>query len=219
VVVTLTAVACLIFSIISALDVIERGSVFISSLLSLDCMIMLIYILSVEYKSCNVLISYFQSTETAIIICSFLFGIVGIGYSSLYYFVASRTRGTQERQLRSPDSRNYGTLSTEYGSANDVTEKPQKESTSVLIHISHTVLGNKKAYNFAKFHAVFTFGSMYLGTAFSPVQESSTMFWMIFSLICVVSLMYIWSLVAPLWLRQLRVPTETPILTSPIAEE
>jgi len=210
VIVVVTGSMCLLFTFISALDIIERGSVFISSLLSLDSMLLLMKNLAVETVNCNVL-NYYLSSNNVILGTTFIVGFIGVGYSSLYYFVAPRAVET------SPPSRRLRTANS-YGGSYDsgfqsMENQTKKRRDSVIINLTDSVLGHKKPYNYAKYHAVFTFGSMYLGTSFSPIEGSSVMFWLIFSVLCVVFIIYIWTLLAPLFIRKLRLPKESQILS------
>jgi len=208
VVVVVTGSMCLIFTIISALDVIERGSVFISSLLSLDSMLLLMKILAVETTNCNVL-NYYLSSTTVIICTTFIIGFIGIGYSSLYYFVAPRTVDNATpppRRLRTTNS--YGVVSHDSGFPSTLSDMMRPRRDSVILDLTDSVLNDKRAYNYSKYHAVFTFGCMYLGTSFTTIVGSPVMFWLIFSVMCVVFIIYIWTLLAPLFFRKLRLPNK-----------
>jgi len=227
-----TAIICevvvtsIVFSATSAADKIERGSLFISSVLTLDCLLLILSALAETADQCNGLAVYDLLRNIVVIFLASVFSLIAVGYSSLHYFVALRKfakkRNVYSRDYAGSNSNglvyvgrghghghphHYGNIQPE-----DPPTTRYSSSGSVIVSIRENLIGTtKKPYSFTKFHLVFTFAGMYLGMAFSRKDstvgpDSHILLWIIVSVQGITVLLYIWSLIAPLFIEKLQVP-------------
>uniref|UniRef100_A0A6B2L564 Uncharacterized protein n=1 Tax=Arcella intermedia TaxID=1963864 RepID=A0A6B2L564_9EUKA len=210
-----TVLGVVLFSIISALEKIERGSLFISSVLSFDCLLLIFGALT-ETDICNKLEADDTFQKLIVFTLGSFFSVIAVSYSSLYYFVAERkvsdakiiVKHNLTESMGSMGSGGYGKMAGGHGHPHHY--GAIIKDTDHLTPISPEE--EKKPYSFTKFHLVFAFAGLYLGMVFayrdSPklATQSVIVFWVSVAVQILTSLLYIWSLVAPLFITKLQTP-------------
>jgi len=192
IVLTETIVSCLVVSLISLHPKIERGSLLISSVLTLYCLLIIASAMagSTTRASTTLIENYIY-----IVAMASLSSMIAVFYSSLYYFSA-------HRYLYTPEGNSSGylrvTIATEDGGS--FSEEPLLET-------------NRSPYSLYKFHFVFAFGGLYLGMVFTNWEttkeamdisyDNNLAYWIKFAVQVTTVVLYAWSLLAPLFIERL----------------
>eukprot|EP01126_Amoeba_proteus_P021602 TRINITY_DN2198_c0_g1_i11.p1 TRINITY_DN2198_c0_g1~~TRINITY_DN2198_c0_g1_i11.p1 ORF type:complete len:420 (-),score=30.18 TRINITY_DN2198_c0_g1_i11:330-1589(-) len=205
-----TCVVCFFLTLISLHSRIERGSPFISAFVTLFC-ICLTCGAMVGKREAECTVDQSSSFEAFYIVIACVFSLVTICYNSLHYLVVHRSFvtnmvGINEDPASSTDS-TFGFM--------DVNTSGSIGSR-MLMSSPTPEIDSQMHYNLTQFHITFVFGAMFLGMVFSNWNLSSTggnsvgnlIFWVQFSVQCITTLLYTWSLIAPLVLKSLQYEKE-----------
>eukprot|EP01125_Pyxidicula_operculata_P017641 TRINITY_DN6205_c0_g1_i2.p1 TRINITY_DN6205_c0_g1~~TRINITY_DN6205_c0_g1_i2.p1 ORF type:complete len:232 (+),score=26.87 TRINITY_DN6205_c0_g1_i2:1056-1751(+) len=201
--ITMTIICCILISVLTSLDIMERGSLFTSSVLSCFCVTVTwsAVVSSNEgvvpacHSSIAVKFNYWVDGVTGFV------AVLVVLYSTVHYFVAPRK-----------------TIQSYYFN----TSVKSLEDDSVLDNdegFQVNYAENKKPYNYAYFHLVMAFGSIYMGMVFTDwdatgnfindVDSGILEYWIKFTVVVLTVLLYVWSIAAPFFIKKY-IPQEEP---------
>eukprot|EP01126_Amoeba_proteus_P038286 TRINITY_DN3983_c0_g2_i11.p1 TRINITY_DN3983_c0_g2~~TRINITY_DN3983_c0_g2_i11.p1 ORF type:complete len:423 (-),score=32.10 TRINITY_DN3983_c0_g2_i11:636-1904(-) len=194
-----TCAVCFIFTYISFHSRVERGTPMVSAFVTFWSVCLTGSAISGWQNSCQVNPPSGYDTFYTTVSC--LFATVVIFYNSLHYLVAQ-----QNPEVAVVTQTNYsGTSGVQMASV--VTSLSGSHSSLSLL--KPTRLSDiQMSYNLAQFHFTFAFGALYLGLIFAgwnltnipdPEKMGSIIFGIYFVVQVITALLYLWSLVSPLF--------------------